>query len=201
MADGGLIMKFRITGITAALAAMSACMMLLSGCTNEPAEPEETVTSEEWAYIYDAGTTVLELKSNGQAIFEGVDYTYTLSDNILSLTDKAGKVTEMRFIPDGDQMLLYETAVYQYQGEGAPDGVIGNWKQVGGNLAFEFTDKGTFREDYYSPGRYTIDEENGIIKLVYNDMYEDTYIYYSVEGDILSVDYPWPVVKTEKTEE
>ena len=106
----------------------------------------------------------------------------------------------MRFIPDGDQMLLYETAVYQYQGEGAPDGVIGNWKQVGGNLAFEFTENGTFREDYYSPGRYYVDEENGIIKLVYNDMYEDTYIFYSVDGDILSVDYPWPVVKTEKTE-
>jgi hypothetical protein len=84
MADGGLIMKFRFIGITAALTVLSACMMLLGGCTSEPEEP---VTSEEWAYIYDTATTVLELKSNGQAIFEGVDYTYTLSDNILSLTD------------------------------------------------------------------------------------------------------------------
>ena len=105
----------------------------------------------------------------------------------------------MRFVPDGEnQKLLYETFVYEYTGEGEPSGVLGTWQEVNGNLSFEFTDKGTFREDYYSPGYYSVDEENGVIKLVYNDHYADTYIYYKLDGRFLTVDYPWPVVPTQK---
>ena len=128
--------------------------------------------TEEWAYIHDAQTTILSLSDNGKAVFNDIKYT--------------------------DQYLLYEKAVYQYQGEGEPDGLIGYWQEVDGYLSFEFTENGTFREDYYSPGYYFVDEEKGIVKLVYNDMYPDTYIYYSIDGDILTVDYPWPVVRTEK---
>jgi len=155
--------------------------------------------TEEWAYIHDAQTTILSLSDNGKAVFNDIKYTYTLENDILTLTDKDGNVTSMRFIPNGDdQYLLYEKAVYQYQGEGEPDGLIGYWQEVDGYLSFEFTENGTFREDYYSPGYYFVDEEKGIVKLVYNDMYPDTYIYYSIDGDILTVDYPWPVVRTEK---
>ncbi|MCR4792134.1 MAG: hypothetical protein K5871_05250 [Lachnospiraceae bacterium] len=168
---------------------LAACLM--TGCSKKQAE--------EWAYIHDPQTTILSLSDDGKAVLHDVKYTYTLADNILTLTDKDGNVSNMRFIPDGDdQYLLYETAVYEYKGEGEPDGLIGYWQQVDGFLSFEFTENGTFREDYYSPGHYFNDEENGIVKLVYNDMYPDTYIYYSIEGNILTVDYPWPVVRTVK---
>ena len=166
-------------------------IMLMSGCAGK--------TVEEWAYNHDPGTTILKLSSDGKAEFLGVKYSYTLADDVLTLTAADGTVTSMRFIPDGEnQKLLYETFVYEYTGEGEPSGVLGTWQEVNGNLSFEFTDKGTFREDYYSPGYYSVDEENGVIKLVYNDHYADTYIYYKVEGRYLTVDYPWTVVPTEK---
>lgn len=188
MADGGLNMKHRFTKLIAIC--LSLMILCIAGCSK--------TQTQEWAYIHDKATTILSLSDNGKAVFNGEKYTYTLENNFLTLTDKDGNVTTMRFIPDGDQYLLYETAVYEYKGEGEPDGVIGYWQEIDGYLSFEFTDKGTFREDYYSPGYYTVDEENGIIKLVYNDMYADTYIYYQVDGNILTVDYPWPVVPTEK---
>jgi len=170
---------------------MVTVFMMIAGCSK--------VVTEEWAYIHDPKVTVLSLSDNGKAVFEDNKYSYTLENDILTLTDKDGNVTSMRFIPDGEnKKLLYETAVYEYQGEGSPDGLIGLWQEVNGNLSFEFTENGTFREDYYSPGYYFMDEENGMIKLVYNDHYPDTYIYYSIDGNILTVDYPWPVVPTEK---
>ena len=190
MADGGLNMKHGFSNrIIVCLSVM--LILLMTGCSKE-------VTTEEWAYIHDATTTVLALSDNGTAVFNGKNYSYKLEDDILTLTDKDGYVARMRFIPDGDQYLLYQTYRYEYKGEGKPDGIIGYWQEINGNLSFEFTDNGTFREDYYSPGYYSVDEENGIIKLVYNDMYADTYIYYTLDGNILTVDYPWPVVRTEK---
>ncbi len=165
-------------------------IMLMAGCSK--------ATKQEWAYIHEPGETVLTLSDNGKAEFKGVKYTYTLENDYLTLTDKDGNEIGMRFVPDGDRMFLYEPAVYEYTGEGEPDGIIGFWQEVGGNLSFEFTDKGTFREDYYSPGYYVVDEEQGMIQLIYNDMYPDTFIYYHLDGNILTVEYPWPMVPTEK---
>ena len=166
------------------------CLIMAAGCSK--------TSTEEWAYIHDKGTTILSLSDNGKAAFNDGKYSYTLENDVLTLTDKDGNVTSMRFIPDGDQRLLYQTVIYEFKGEGQPDGIVGYWQEVDGNLSFEFTENGTFREDYYSPGYYFTDEENGIIKLVYNDMYPDTYIYYQLDGNTLTVDYPWPVVHTEK---
>ena len=137
-------------------------IMLLAGCGS---------SKQEWAYIHEPGVTILTLSDNGKAEFKGEKYTYTLENDYLTLTDKDGNELGMRFVPDGeDRMFLYEPAVYEYTGEGQPNGLIGFWQEVDGNLSFEFTDKGTFREDYYSPGYYVVDEENGVIQLIYNDM-------------------------------
>ena len=175
---------------------ISVCILGITGCSGN-----SNVTSEEWAYIHEPGVTVLELKSDGKAVYHNVDYSYTLEDGWLTLKDKAGNEQKLRFTPhDEDGMFIYEPAVYELREDFELNGVIGYWQQIDGNktLSFEFTDKGTFREDYYSPGYYFTDEENGIIKLVYNDMYPDTYIYYQLDGNTLTVDYPWPVVHTEK---
>ena len=40
------------------------------------------------------------------------------------------------------------------------------------------------------------DEEAGTIKLMYDDPIEDTLLYYSIDGDDMTIDYPWPMVKT-----
>ena len=63
--------------------------------------------------------------------------------------------------------------------------------------SYEFTEKGTFYEDQNFPGHYQVDESDHSIKLMYNDQFEDTYLYYSLDGDVLTIEYPWSMVPTE----
>ena len=150
---------------------------------------------ESWAYIHDPQTEILALYDNGRAVYKGSDYKYTKDDRYIVLTDKAGTETKLRYVPDGDKMLLYERSVYTYGGEGTPDSVVGAWGQDNG-WSYEFTDKGTFSEESIFFGHYTVDENEHTIKLMYDDPIEDAILYYSLDGNELTVDYPWPMVPT-----
>ena len=166
-------------------------ILSLSGCTKAP--------KESWAYNYEPQKAVLNLYDDGTAEFQGEKYTsYSKSDEFYELTKSDGSVLKMRYVMDGDVMNLYIKAVYKYQGTGEHEGILGYWlEEKDGRLTFEFTDKGTFLEDRIMPGHYTVvDEETGYVKLMYNDHYYDTYIYCEVDGDTLTVDYPWPMVET-----
>jgi hypothetical protein len=177
----------------------------LGGCTKENGEstaPGNTAGHEllaSWAYIHDPETEVLAFTTDGLAFYHGKQYTYSQEGDFLTLTDEDGKETTMRFIQAREgKMLLYERTEYHYAGISKPDGIIGYW--TGGpedRLSYEFTKKGTYLEDGTFPGHYSEDPENGTIKLMYNARLEDTLIYYSVDGDKLTIDYPWPMVKTE----
>lgn len=149
---------------------------------------------ERWAYIHDTETEILCLGSDGKAEYKGEKYSYTKDDQYIELTDGSGKPLKMRYVMDGEQMLLYEKTVYTYSGNEQGDGVIGLWKQENG-WSFEFTNKGTFCEDTYFTGHYSVDEENAVIKLMYNDRFVDTYLYYRIEGNQLYIEYPWAMVR------
>lgn len=166
---------------------LSCAMLVLAGCGN----------AERWAYIHDVETEILRLGSDGKAEFKGEKYSYTRDDQYIELTDQAGGQLKMRYAMDGEQMLLYEKSTYSYSGDGERNGLIGLWTQ-GNGWSFEFTDQGTFCEDSYFTGYYAVDEENATIKLMYNDRFVDTYMYYSIEGDELCIEYPWPMVRMEK---
>ena len=170
------------------LAAVIACgALMLAGCSGY----------ESWAYIYEPDKEAFRMYKNGKAVLDGTDYTYIKDEQYITLKDKDGVETKMRYEMDKDQMLIYKRAVYQYAGEEEQNGLIGTWKAENG-WSYEFTDNGTFREDAYFPGYYMVDEENSRIKLAYNDHFYDTYIYYSLDGDKLTVDDPWPMMKTQK---
>ena len=149
--------------------------------------------TERWAYNHDPDTEILSLSGNGKAVFNGERYSYEKTDEFIILTGNGDDI-RMRYVMDGDEMLLYQKAEYEYAGEGERNGIIGVWKQVDGNWSYEFTEKGTFNEDSYSPGYYDLSEEDGTIRLMYNDHYADTIIYYELDGDRLTVDYPWRLV-------
>lgn len=153
--------------------------------------------AEKWAYIHDAETEILSFGSDGKAEFKGEEYSFTKDDQYIELTDRDGESLRMRYVMDGEQMLLYEKSIYTFSGSGQGDGLIGLWVQENG-WSFEFTDKGTFCEDTYFTGYYAVDEENATIKLMYNDRFVDTYIYYSIVGDELCIEYPWPMVRMGK---
>ena len=97
---------------------------------------------------------------------------------------------------ENGSMVLYEKSTYTYS-EGDPkDGIIGLWTQDNG-WSYEFTEDGKFSEENIFFGHYSVDEENKCIRLMYDDPIEDAYLYYTLDGNKLTVDYPWPMVKLE----
>lgn len=152
----------------------------------------------KWGYIHDAETAVMIFKADKTVTYDGIKYSYTYDDDFLTLTDNGGKITKIRYEEESDKMLIYRIQTYVYQGEGEPDGLVGVWKDEADRWSFEFTDKGEFKEDGYFPGYYAADDESKTIKLMYNDHFEDTYLYYVLEGNTLTVEYPWPMVRVNK---
>jgi hypothetical protein len=149
---------------------------------------------EKWAYIHDPMVTVISLSTNGKATYKGSEYRYTKDESFITLKDKAGDQQKMRYTMDGDKMTLYEESTYQRYGEG--EGIVGIWKQDNG-WSYVFTEDGRFSEETIFSGHYSVDEEGSYIKLMYDDPIEDAYLYYTLEGDELTVAYPWPMVKVE----
>ena len=190
---GTIMQKCRFrSSMRSAVLAIGAVTLItfLGGCAKTP--------KESWAYNYEPDKAILNLWGDGTADLDGERFkSYTKTDDYIELTRSDGSTLKMRYYMDGDTMNLYRKTVYEYQGTGLHEGIIGYWKEKDGRLAFEFTTKGTFLEDTIMPGHYEIlDEEQGYVKLMYNDHYYDTYIYCEVDGDTLTVDYPWPMVQT-----
>ncbi len=150
--------------------------------------------TEKWAYIHEPEEVILSLSDNGKAIYKGEKYSYTRDDTFLTLTDSKGESKKMRFLPDGDRMLLYETSTYTYDGTGTPDSIVGMWTQDNGWL-FQFTEDGSFSEENIFYGHYQVNEADQTIKLMYDEPLEDAILYYSLEGNELTIDYPWPVLR------
>lgn len=146
------------------------------------------------AYNHEPDKEVLAFYDNGKAVFKGEEYKYSADDTSIIITDKDNS-TVVHCAKDGDKIILYEKTTYKRQVGKTEDGIVGLWTQ-GNGWSYEFTAEGKFSEDTFFYGSYSVDEENHCIKLMYDDPIEDAYLYYSLEGDELIVDYPWPMVQT-----
>ncbi|MBR6382063.1 MAG: hypothetical protein IKS07_10395 [Lachnospiraceae bacterium] len=172
------------------IAAMLAVLLLFGGCGAK---------TEEWAYDYEPEKTILSLSENGKAVYGGTTYQVTREGAFLRLQDGDRTLPDVRFLQEEDALTLYQKSVYSYAGEEAPQGLTGLWKQDNG-WSFEFTADGAFCEEGYFYGHYSVDEAEGSIRLMYSDPIPDAILYYSLDGDKLTVDYPWPLVHTKKAE-
>lgn len=176
------------------LLAMTVMMTFLYGCGSK--------TAEKWAYIHEPDKEALVLYDNGKAVYKDTEYSYTTDDTHYTLTDKNGNTTKIRYVMDGDRMILYETSVYTRDAEEPGSGVAGKWIHENGRNMFRFTKDGQFDEDGYFYGHYNVKENEGTIKLMYSDPLQDCILYYSLNGDELTIEYPWPMVRVgEKTNE
>lgn len=175
-----------------------ALLVLLAGCGSAELAPEAKDIQGEWAYIHSDDVASLVLKPNGKAVFENENYTYNCEDGRLILTDSHGDQLSMRYFLEDGKLILYKQTTYTCSSPTGSNGVVGLWEAPKDHWSFEFTADGTFREDGYFPGFYTVNETDGTIKLVYNDKFEDTVIYYSISGNELTVEYPWPMVPVVK---
>ncbi|MCR4587615.1 MAG: hypothetical protein K5682_04335 [Lachnospiraceae bacterium] len=173
------------------------CCVMLAGC-GQSAERDRLreAVAGEWAYIHDPETTILKLGKNGKASYQGKSYKYTVDETYLTLND-GDEELRLRYKKDGDEFYLYQPCDYTFSGEGDPDGLVGKWYDADTKWSYEFTADGTFREDGYFPGYYVNDPENGEIKLVYNDQFYDTTLYYTLDGEHLHIEYPWSMVKAQ----
>jgi hypothetical protein len=180
-----LINKRHLLSVLAAFVAVTA---FLVACN---------VNTESYAYIHDPETEIIALSDNGKAVYKGNGYTYTKDESFIYLKGKDGETIQLRYIPNekDDGMILYEKSTYVYSGDDEPDGIVGVWKQDNG-WEYQFTENGTFSEENIFFGHYAVDEKASTIKLMYDDPIEDAILYYSLDGNNLTIDYPWPMVRT-----
>lgn len=153
----------------------------------------------DWAYIHDPAESILLLTKDGKAVYNGVDYKYTIDENYIVLDKGLFKdKIRLRYSENSGGFILYQSTEYTYKGNGTPDSIIGEWVNEPNRWYYEFTDSNSFNEDGFFQGYYTLDAQAKTIKLAYNDHFEDAILYYSLEGNVLTIDYPWQMVKAEK---
>lgn len=174
------------------LIVLAGVILLLAGCGGTTLSPQAQALQGKWAYIHDDQTAILWLKEDGTAVFHDKKYSYDCDDAFITLTS-GGKTTALRYQWDGEDIYLFEQTTYTC--EGSHDGLTGKWVSEKDHWSFEFTEQGTFNEDGYFPGHYTVNEAAGTFKLMYNDPFEDTTCYYRIDGSNLLIEYPWHMVK------
>ena len=173
-------------------------LLLLAGCAKPAAlSPAEQALVGEWAYDHDSKTAVLVLKQDGSAKYDGAKYDrFAYDGERLTLTASDGTAQTIRCTHDGEGLLFYRSTVYER--ESGSDGLPGVWHDSADNWTFEFTNTGGFMEDGYFPGTYTVDEDAGSFRLHYaGGQLDDTVCYYTLDGDTLTVEYPWRMVPAE----
>ena len=166
--------------------------LILTACGNT----QEGPLSGKYAYIHDTEKAALVFRGD-KVTLDGTKYSYTVDGQLLLLT-RSGQTTPMRYTETKDGMYIYKSTVYTLTSGAGGKGIVGKWDNAENRWSFEFNDKNEFLEDGIFAGYYTVDEDAGSFKLMYNDPIEDTVCYYTVNGNELTVEYPWPMVKMAK---
>ena len=186
-----------------------ALATLITGCGKD-----EKKTAESWAYNFDDTTEVLRLNSDGSAFFLAKEYengrqikkeknfsSYIKDDTYITMKNSDGSELKLRYMRTDEGMNIYEKSIYRYSSNNVTEqnGVSGIWVNPElDKYYFEFTSAGTFLEDGVFTGHYEVNESEGTIRLKYNDPVPDTVFYYEINGDTMSVEYPWQMVPTAK---
>ncbi|MCQ2537233.1 MAG: hypothetical protein MJ124_02415 [Lachnospiraceae bacterium] len=176
------------------IALMLALLMILAACGSPTGKINDKVVGS-WAFNHDDTTEFAEFRDDGTAVYDGKKYTYTTDDTFIILKDKNGSETKLRYEMTQKGMNLCRIQTYVRM-DGS-DGIVGYWLDEINSWTFEFTEAGTFREDGAFTGHYATGS-NGELKLMYERSFEDTLCYYTIEGDKIIIEYPWPMVKTAK---
>lgn len=175
--------------------AVTVLSLSMAGC----GYPEgEDGISGKWAYIHETDKVAFKVNaSEHKAVLDGKSYSCDADSDFITLTDKSGSEMKLRYTKDDKGIYLYKIQEYTYEGTPEEGSLTGVWSDSEQSWSFEFTDAGEFKEDGYFPGYYLEDKEAGTIKLMYNDHFEDTTLYYTIDGNKLIVEYPWRMVKPE----
>jgi hypothetical protein len=190
----------KTTKLPLTIFAVVLMLLLMTACSknkNDPAKSDEALEIYgSWAYNHDKETAIAVFLEDGTAQYEGKDYSFECDSQFIKLTNTDGETKQLRYVLDDEGMYLYSNNTYTFSGEGEPDDLVGEWTCADKNWTYSFTETGTFMEDGYFSGNYTVDDENSTFKLVYNGEFEDTVCYFQLEENKLYIEYPWPMVRT-----
>ena len=153
----------------------------------------------DWAFIHAPQESVLLLREDGTAVFEGQEYSWTGDGEILRLAAESGEEITLRFVTAGEKTLLYIPTEFVRMEGYTGEGLLGVWtgKEHEGST-FIFRDDGLFLEDGTFTGSYRVDREAGTFLLIYSQYFDDTLCYFRMDGnDALTVEYPWTMVETQ----
>ena len=175
--------KVSFTGI--ALMLLLCLAVLAAGCA-------EGFPAGEWALDSEPEVCVLRVDEGGSAQYNGAAYTWEDDGGFLLLTDAEGEVFRLRYLVTEKHLYLYLGSGYTRKEGTAGEGIVGVWNKDGSARSFfEFTAKDTFLEDGYFSGVYETDYENGSFTLIYPKYFEDTVCYFQLDGEHMTVEYPW----------
>ena len=155
----------------------------------------------DWAFNHAPETTVLLLREDGTAEFQGKPYSWEDDGTFLRLTEaETEEELPLRYQITEKKTLLWIPTVYRRYEQMPGEDLIGAWVgEESGGSTFIFTEDSRFLEDGTFTGVFRTDPEAGTFLLIYPEYFDDTLCYYRMEGnDILTVEYPWILVETEK---
>ena len=178
--------------------AIMLIILLMTACGKNAAATsnEAKRICGSWAYTHDKKTAIAVFNKEGTAQYEGKDYSFECDSQFINLKDKDGNTIKLRYLINDEGMCLYSNNTYTFSGKGEPEGLVGEWSCAEKNWSYSFAEAGTFLEDGFFAGNYTVDDEKSTFKLVYNDKFDDTVCYFQLDDNKLQIEYPWPMVKT-----
>ena len=175
---------------------LAVCLIPFSAFGTEAASP----LVGDWAFNYEPETSVLLIREDGTAEFDGRMFIWEDDGFFLLLTDEnSGETISLRYMLKEETILLYLPKVYLRM-EGIPgEGLIGVWTgQESEGSSFIFREDHRFLEDGTFTGTFQEDLEAGTFLLIYPQYFDDTLCYYRMEGtDTMMVEYPWPLTETQ----
>ncbi|MCR5106762.1 MAG: DUF4923 family protein [Lachnospiraceae bacterium] len=181
------------------LAALALIAVMITGCLSGCSGYDGPLKGD-WSYIHDKETTVLSIDQKGKATYKDQKYKCTPDDEFINLSGN-GENLKLRYELNDDGFYLYEGEIYNKKSEGEDSSLTGTWIKKDNNWAFEFDENGVFKEgveEVSFSGHYTVDEDNKIITLQYDDRleFDDTKLYYELDGNELHIEYPTQMVVT-----
>ena len=171
------------------------CVSVAAGC---PAE-ETCPLLGDWAFDYEPSASVLTVKEDGTALWNGADCTWEDDGTFLLLKDQAGELISLRYLADEGRVRIFLTGSYTRTAKDKDEEIFGAWKKDGSyGSSFVFEKDMRFMEDGAFVGTFAVDDEAGTFTLKYQpSIFEDTTCYFTWEGDHMTVEYPWTIVSTQ----
>lgn len=149
------------------------------------------VSAGEWVSPDVPEQAVLTVAEDGTVLYRGIAYEPQIADPVSLLVPREGEGSPLRCMLSDDQMVLFLPTVYSRHEEDQGTGFPGVWMSTAGGSSFIFTEDGRFLEDGVFTGTFSLDDAEESFTLHYQGPFEDTLCYCGLEGDTLTVEYPW----------